>query len=242
MEERTLCFFSDERQLRGTLVLPEQSGIAPVVVPCHGFGSYEDDVGAFPRLAEVLAREGFASFRFGFSGSDPYLNKGTIRIASEWVNDCRAAVMRVRQVQEVDGKRIALLGISIGGGVVIQAAALCKAVRCVVALAPVADGEAWLHGRWLITRTEEAWQKFVAEVEADIESVVLGRSSRIASHFEVQVPFDRGQWNALLERFPRLLREMTLLSIWDTFHFKPYYYAHALTQPLLIVYIPTHCS
>jgi pimeloyl-ACP methyl ester carboxylesterase len=187
-------------------------------------------------MAEMLARAGLASLQFSFSGSDPYPDKGTIRPASQWVADCLAAVLWLQQDAGIDAQRVGLLGVSVGGGVVIQAAALCAGVRCVVALAPVADGEAWLRHRWLATRGEAAWSEFVAQVEADQKSLVRGGPGRSVPHFDVQALPDEGQWNMLLQRFPRLLRRLTLTSVWDTFRFKPLYYAHALTQPLRIVH------
>jgi pimeloyl-ACP methyl ester carboxylesterase len=230
-----LSFLADGRRLEGTLIVPEMTP-APAAVLCHGFGSYDDDIGAFDRTAKLLAQIGIASFRFSFSGSDPYPDKGTIRPASQWVSDCIAAVLRVRQEDGIDAQRIGLVGMSVGGGVVVQAAALCRSVRCVVALAPVADGEAWLRHRWLATRGETAWQDFVAQVEADQQAVVRGGPSRVIPHFDVQALPDEEQWNRILEQFPRLLGQLTLTSVWDTFRFKPLYYAHAVTQPLRVVH------
>ena len=37
-------------------------------------------------------------------------------------------------------------------------------------------------------------------------------------------------------RFPRVLAELTLASVWHTFHFKPLYYAHAVAQPLCLIH------
>jgi predicted dienelactone hydrolase len=82
MEQRRLWFTSSGRSLQGTLRLPGATAPAPCAVLCHGFGSYEDDLGGFVRLAESLAQAGLASFRFGFPGSHPYADKGTIRPAS----------------------------------------------------------------------------------------------------------------------------------------------------------------
>jgi len=236
MQLRRLSFLAEGRPLQGTLVLPDRTTPAPVAVLCHGFGSYGDDLGAFERLASLLVQLNLASFRFSFSGSDPYPDKGTIRPAGQWVGDCLAAVLRVRQEPEIDSERVGLLGMSVGGGVVIQAAALCPLVRCVVALAPVADGRAWLRHRWMVTRGEAAWAQFMAEVDADQADVVRGEPSRMVPHFDVQALPDESLWNQTLERFPRLLNQMTLSSVWDTLHFKPLYFAHALTQPLRILH------
>jgi dipeptidyl aminopeptidase/acylaminoacyl peptidase len=236
MQTRPFPFFADGRRLQGTLVLPDGAARAPAALLCHGFGSYDDDIGAFERMAELLAQAGVASLRFSFSGSDPYPEKGTIRPASHWVSDCLAAVLRLRHEDGLDGGRIGLVGMSVGGGVVVQAAALCRAVRSVVALAPVADGEDWLRHRWLATRGEAAWQGFVAQVEADQHATVRGKPSRVVEHFDVQALPDRQQWDQVLKRFPRLLGRLTLASVADTFRFKPLYYAHAVTQPLRIVH------
>ncbi len=236
MPEHRVSFFSDTRQLQGTLVLPDSVLRSPAVILCHGFGSYDDDLGAFSRMAEQLVQSSIASLRFSFSGSDPYPDKGTIRPATHWVADCLAALFFLRAHDKIDRQRIGLLGMSVGGGVVIQAAALCKHVRCVVALAPVADGHAWLRHRWLATRSESAWNVFVAEVEADQQSLASGTPSREVPHFDIQAFPDEPSWNQTLARYPRLLRHMTLASAWDTFHFQPLLYANRVTQPLRVIH------
>jgi dipeptidyl aminopeptidase/acylaminoacyl peptidase len=241
-EEATLVtsdpfhFVSSERPLTGTLARPDADG-APLALLCHGFGSHDDDVGAYERLAARLAAQGFASLRFSFSGSDPYPDKGTIRPASEWVYDCLAAISAAGQAEGVDASRLGLVGLSIGGGVVIQAAALCPDVTCVVALAPVADGRWWLRHRWMLTRGEAAWREFVARVEEDERRVVRGEPSEVVPHFDVQAFPDEAEWNAVLDRYPRLLREMTLASVADTFRFRPMNYVQDIApRPLRIVH------
>ena len=237
MNPQRLSFVSDGRALQGTLRLPAGAASpVPCVVLCHGFGSYDDDLDGFVRLAEFLAQAGLASFRFSFSGSHPYPDKGAIRPASQWINDALAAVAFAGQQPGIDAARLGLLGVSVGGGVVIQAAALCRAVRAVVALAPVADGEDWLRHRWMVTRGQAAWEQFVAEVQADHRAVVKGQPSRRVRHFDVQALADEAGWNALLARFPQILAELPLASVLDTFNFKPLYYAHALTQPLCLIH------
>lgn len=235
MESRPIGFVSDGHALQGTLALPGNLPAAAVVL-CHGFGSHGDDTGAYVRTATRLATVGIASLRFSFSGSHPYPDHGTIQPASHWVHDCLAAVARLQTEPGIDPARLGLMGMSVGGGVVVQAAALCPQVRCVVSLAPVADGEAWLRHRWLTTRGEAAWHSFVAEVEADRQAVVQGRASRVVAHFDVQALPNEAEWKHFLVRCPQILERMTLASVWDTFCFKPVYYAQAMTQPLRIVH------
>jgi uncharacterized protein len=234
--QERIAFTSGDRSLQGTLRLPDSPAVLPCVVLCHGFGSYDDDLGGFIRLADFLAGEGMASFRFSFSGSHPYPDKGTILPASQWVNDALSALARAGQHPRVDPNRLGLLGVSVGGGVVIQAAALDPAVRTVVALAPVADGMDWLRYRWCLTRGEAAWRKFLEEVDADHRERVMGKPGRRIPHFDVQALADRPAWEALLERFPNLLSELSLSSVHDTLHFKPLFFARSLSQPLCLVH------
>ena len=214
---------------------PASPGPFACVVLCHGFGSYDDDLGGFVRLADFFAQQGLASFRFSFTGSYPYPEKGTIQPASKWINDALGALANVGQDSRIDPARMGLLGVSVGGGVVIQAAALTKSARAVVALAPVADGEDWLRYRWISTRGQAAWEQFAAEVEADHNKCVMGSVSRLVDQFDIQSPGDRPGWESLLKRYPRILSKMSLSSAWDTFHFKPLFYAQAVAQPLCVV-------
>ena len=236
MGQEQLSFVSVGRHLEGTLRIPEAAAPVPCVVLCHGFGSYDDDLGGFDRLAGVFAVARLATFRFSFTGSHPYADKGTIRPASQWVDDALSALGRIEQHPLIDPARLGLLGVSVGGGVAIQAAALSTRVRAVVALAPVADGEDWLRFRWRMTHDQAAWERFVAEVEADHRECVLGRASRSVPQYIVQSLPDRASWEALLRRFPRVLSEVSLAGVWDTFHFKPLYYARAIAQPLCLIH------
>jgi uncharacterized protein len=140
VREERLSFISDGRVLQGALRLPDDTATASCVVLCHGFGSCDDDLGGFVRLAEFLAQTGTASFRFSFPGSYPYPGHGAIDPAGQWIDDALAAVAFAGQQPGIDAARLGLLGVSVGGGVVIQAAAFCPAVRAVATLAPVADG------------------------------------------------------------------------------------------------------
>jgi dipeptidyl aminopeptidase/acylaminoacyl peptidase len=229
-------FASAGRPLRGTLVVPPSAAPAPCAVLCHGFGSYDDDLGGFVRLADFLAAEGFASFRFSFSGSHPSPDKGAIFPASRWVNDALAAIARMESHPRVDPRRIALVGVSVGGGVVVQAGALSAAVRAVVALAPVADGEDWLRYRWCRARGQAAWAELVRDVETDARERAAGETGRRVPHIDVQAVTDAAGWAALLARYPGVLVDLPLESVLDTFRFRPLYYARALSRPLCLVH------
>lgn len=235
MKNREFNFSSSGRRLSGTLTFPDVKS-PPVTLLCHGFGSYDDDVGAFVRMAERLSEAGIASLRFSFSGSDPYEDKGTILPASEWLFDVLAAIRALGGVEDVDVNRLGLVGMSMGGAMVIQAAALDTNVRAVVACCPVSDGYEWLKARWLATRGQEAWDAFVAEVRADGLQVSHGEASRIVDHFDVQAFPSREDWEQALSEFPRLLSHLSLASVSDTFCVRAQnFVADVAPRPLLII-------
>ncbi|MHC4402622.1 MAG: alpha/beta hydrolase [Planctomycetota bacterium] len=236
MTDSTFKFYSHGGPLKGTLTRPEDGPRRPAVLLCHGFGSYDDDIGGYVRFAAALAEAGIASLRFSFSGSDAYPDRGTIRPASRWVFDALAATDALADTDNVDGERIGLIGMSMGGAVAIQAGALDTRVRAVVALAPVSDGHQWLRSRWLAARGEPAWNDFVRQVRADAMLVARGEPSRVVDHADVQAFPDRAEWDRLLERYPRLLEKLTLASVADTFCVRAQNFAGDLApRPLLVI-------
>ena len=64
----------------------------------------------------------------------------------------------------------------------------------------------------------------------------MGKAGRRVPHFDVQALADRPAWEALLERFPHILSELSLASVLDTLHFKPLFFARGLSQPLCLVH------
>lgn len=79
------------------------------------------------------------------------------------VEDIRAALAYLRGRSDVDAERCGLLGMSFGGGNVVQAAALEQRLACCVAVSPVADGEAWLRGM----RREYEWYELLDRLDED---------------------------------------------------------------------------
>ncbi len=104
--------------LRGLLHRPAGEGRAPAVVLLHGFtGSHIEDHRLFAQMARCLADAGFAVLRFDFYGSgdsDGDFEEFTVHTE---VADAVAALDWVSEQKWVDPARIAILGLSLGGGV-----------------------------------------------------------------------------------------------------------------------------
>ena len=125
-------------RLSGTLVLPDGAAPgarAPALVLVAGSGPTDRNgnqppllwTGLLKQTADLLARGGFASLRFDKRGLDRGKRPEGRELADfaaweNFVTDVRAAHRALRNRPEVDGRRVALLGHSEGGLLVMRAA------------------------------------------------------------------------------------------------------------------------
>jgi uncharacterized protein len=124
LEESELEIGDAEWRLPATLTLPAGGGPFPAVVLVHGSGPHDRDetIGPnkpFADLACGLATRGVAAFRYVkrtrqhaarlAAASEPFT------VQDETVDDALAAVHAVRAVEEVDPRRVFVLGHSLGG-------------------------------------------------------------------------------------------------------------------------------
>jgi hypothetical protein len=104
------------RWLRGMIHRPASSGRARAVVFFHGFaGDRMESHWIFIKCARALAREGIASLRFDFFGSGE--SEGEFRDATllTEIADAKDAVAFLRRQKGIDGSRMGLVGLSLGG-------------------------------------------------------------------------------------------------------------------------------
>jgi dienelactone hydrolase len=111
------AFLGPRGVLRGIIHRPEiTTGRAPAVVLLHGFtGNHVEDQFLFVQMAHRLTEAGFAALRFDFYGSgdsDGTFDEMTIETE---VGDAGRAVEWMSQQFGVDGDRIGVLGLSMGG-------------------------------------------------------------------------------------------------------------------------------
>lgn len=149
---------------------------ASAVVICPGYTGtkfaafYEPYIAAFTAAGSAVL---VADYRgWGESGGP----RGEI-VPEREVDDIRTALSYLESRPEVDGDRLWLFGVSFGGGVAVQAAALDRRVRCCVAVSPVTDGARWLREM----RSPSEWLQFLSAIEADRQSRALGGESAIVS-------------------------------------------------------------
>lgn len=100
-----------------TWVIPESNGDTqfPLVVLVHGHGGSRNEAGAYPWLADELARQGLASIRMDFPGcgdsSEPFANNNLTNMLA----DIAASRDFALSLPGVDANRVGLHGFSMGG-------------------------------------------------------------------------------------------------------------------------------
>jgi dienelactone hydrolase len=140
MARRTrVTFKSQGSECAGYLYWPENlSGKSPCVVLCNGFSGTMDWV--LPQFAERFAAEGMTAliFDYRYFGESAGRPRQLISVKRQR-QDIRAALRFARRHAQLDSKRIALWGTSLGGGHVIDVASRDKDLKAVVAQVPGID-------------------------------------------------------------------------------------------------------
>jgi len=112
-KEISLTFRNEKgRQLVGILHLPEQEK-PPLVIICHGFDGTKTDK-KFVELGRALQKEGIATFRFDFEGCGDSEGRFEEMTIGKEVSDLNSALETVLRVRNLDSKKIALVGHSLG--------------------------------------------------------------------------------------------------------------------------------
>lgn len=149
MSEIPVTFRSAGQQVVGLLHRPRGRAAVPVVIFLHGFtATSTESRRLFVEAARALAGRGVASLRFDFRGSgNSEGDFASISLPSE-VADAKAALQWVRRQPWADRRRVALLGMSMGGLVATQVLAVDRAVRTAVLWNPVVFARALRDG-WM---------------------------------------------------------------------------------------------
>jgi len=133
----------DSITLAGTLTLPKKTGKFPVVVLITGSGPQNRDeelMGHKPFLilSDFLTRNGIGVLRYDDRGS--FASKGNFAKATtaDFANDVEAAVNYLKTRNEIDLKKIGLIGHSEGGIIAPIVAARRKDIRFIVMMAGTA--------------------------------------------------------------------------------------------------------
>jgi alpha/beta superfamily hydrolase len=130
-ETREITFTSDGLALEGVLHLPASSP-SPAVAVCHPHPLYGGDMhnSVVVALCQAAAARGIAALRFDFRGVGR--SEGSFADGVGERADAVAALAHLRQLPDVDGDRLGIVGYSFGAAVALLAAD--EGLRAVVAV------------------------------------------------------------------------------------------------------------
>jgi alpha-beta hydrolase superfamily lysophospholipase len=225
---RTLGFDSDGSRCRGVLYRPARPATPPVVVMGPDFAA--ERTFGYPRVAAQLAAAGYATFAFDYRGFGASEGRPRGVVAPErQVADWHAAVDRIRRVDGVDARRVALWGFGLGGGHAVRVAAESRRVSAAIAVAPLLDG-------WVLVRSRSPRYLSRAAV-ATVRDRLGARIGRPSTVPVVAGPHSH-DGDAYLDRVPRdsdWRNATPARSLLAVGRYRPLRYAADVDCPLLVL-------
>lgn len=155
--------------IAGTLTLPRQGRPAPAILLITGSGSQDRDETImghkpFKLWADALTRRGFAVLRLDDRGVGGTGGDAEHATTADLATDVEAGLAYLRTRQEIDPKRIGLMGHSEGGVIAPMVAAQDPGVAFIVLLAGTG-----LPGRDVLVAQNAAMLKLLGKTEAEID-------------------------------------------------------------------------
>lgn len=140
----TFFFGSSKQPLFGIYHPPKARKVRETgVVLCYPMGQeYMRAHRAFRQLALLLSKAGFHVFRFDYAGTGDSYGESEEGSVEQWIEDVGTAIEELKETAGV--KRVALVGLRLGGAVAAMAAERRTDVDGVVLWDPVVDGKAYV--------------------------------------------------------------------------------------------------
>jgi dipeptidyl aminopeptidase/acylaminoacyl peptidase len=140
--ETPVVFESKGQQIVGMMHLPERRGRFPAALLLHGFtGTKVEPHRMFVKISRALAEHGIASLRFDFRGSGDSAGEFEAMTIRSEVADALEAIKFLARHKQINSRRLAVIGMSMGGAVGAHVVAREKhRVKSLVLIAPVAEG------------------------------------------------------------------------------------------------------
>ena len=142
-----VIFPCGEIQIEGILLLPEVKGHFPVVVACHPHPLYGGDMdnGVLLAVCSALEKHSIATLRFNFRGVGN--SGGSYDEGRGEQDDVTAALDYLTTLQEIDSRKIGLVGYSFGGMVADAVAMKDNRVKQLALISPVLEADGWTQLR-----------------------------------------------------------------------------------------------
>jgi fermentation-respiration switch protein FrsA (DUF1100 family) len=145
--------------LVGHLQLPDAAGPSPALVFTGPFTGVKDQV--VGTYAAQLAGSGFVTLAFDHRGFGESGGRRGHEDSQGKLDDLRSAVSLLASRPEVDSNRIGVVGICLGGGYAVRAAATDPRLRVAVGIAGAYNSPGWLVERMGIAPYQAALRSFL---------------------------------------------------------------------------------
>jgi uncharacterized protein len=192
--------------LAGTLLVPEVEGRGMGAVLIAGSGAHDRDESVcghapFRVIAEHLARRGVAVLRCDDRGVGGSTGEAEERSFEETVDDTVARARWLAQREEIDPRRIVLIGHSEGGLVAARAARDAGAMAIVALAGPATPIEAMLHEQARRLSLEGGATPEQIDHERSMNEAVFGIARSSRDHADARDAIDAAIRDAL-RRWP----------------------------------------
>jgi pimeloyl-ACP methyl ester carboxylesterase len=174
-----LNYSSGDNVLAATLTLPKGKGPFPAVILICGSGPHDRDetlMGHKPFLvlADALTRRGIAVLRTDKRGVGRSTGNYATATTADFADDAEAGLNYLLRRQEIDAKRIGLLGHSEGGDIAPMVAARNANVAFVIMLAgPAIPGDQLIVEQTRALALASGVERQVADKSADTEAKLV---------------------------------------------------------------------
>jgi uncharacterized protein len=166
--------------LAGTLTRPRTDVPVPAVVLITGSGSQDRDEAIstvrgyrpFRDIADTLSRRGIAVLRLDDRGFGASTGDASTATSADYADDVRAALAWLRTREDIDGRRLGLIGHSEGGMIAPMVAATDTLLAGIVLIA----GPAWT-GRRIIEYQQQYAIEHSGAVAAEARDSMLAAAS-----------------------------------------------------------------
>lgn len=164
-----VVFDADGVRLAGVLRVPAADGPVPAVAFTGPFtGVKEQVVGLY---ADRLARHGIATFAFDHRGFGESGGRAGHEDSQGKLADLRAAVGVLASRPEVAADRVGVVGVCLGGGYAVLAAATDPRIAAVAGIAGAYNSPAYFAERMGIAAYRGALASFIAAADEEIPAV-----------------------------------------------------------------------
>ncbi len=156
MKEIPVTFKSHGRQLVGMLHLPNRKN-APVIIMCHGYSADKSSGRIFVEAARKLVKNGFVVLRFDPRGSGDSEGEFKDQTLTTQLEDLAIVIKYLKNGNDINYKKIGLIGWSWGGALAILCASKYKDVSCLDLWALGTFREIWGNSFVNEIKSRESW-------------------------------------------------------------------------------------